>query len=215
MNGFISVEADVHWQDGELLVAHNQAKKNSPTIDKLYLRPLDSMLRANDGFVYRNSKLPFYLMIDCKTEAELTYRAIRNSVAKYSSFKCLTTECGLVIFLSGNRPVTSMLAEAHSGIGIDGRPDDVGKGYSSNQMPVISDNYNKWSSWNGKSALTEKDLSRVKELAKKIHDEGKKFRLWAIPDNELAWEALLNAGVDFINTDKLPELNQFLKRKGL
>ncbi len=37
----------------------------------------------------------------------------------------------------------------YSGIGIDGRPEDLGKGYSPEQMPVISDNYMNWLSWNG------------------------------------------------------------------
>jgi len=51
-------------------------------------------------------------------------------------------------------------------------------------------------------------------LAKRVHTEGKKLRLWAIPDNERASEALLNAGVDLINTDKLEKLNAFLTKKG-
>jgi alkaline phosphatase len=62
---------------------------------------------------------------------------------------------------------------------------------------------------------TEKDVARIKALAQRIHTEGKKLRLWAIPDNEVVWEALLNAGVDLINTDHLRELNSFLKKKGL
>jgi len=215
MTGFCSVEADVHLQDGRLLVSHHQPKKNSKSIEVLYLDPLDSLLRINRGNVYSGNGRTFYLMIDCKTEASTTYQAIRNVLTKYPSLKCLSKDCGVVIFLSGNRPVELMIKEGYSGIGIDGRPDDLGKGYSSDQMPVISDNYNTWSSWNGKSPLSEKDLMRVKELATKTHNEGKKFRLWAIPDNELVWQALLDAGVDFINTDHLIELSQFLTSKGL
>ena len=82
-------------------------------------------------------------------------------------------------------------------------------------MPMISDNFRNWSHWNGKSAPSENDLSQISELAQRVHGEGKKLRLWSIPDNEIAWESLLNVGVDYINTDRLAELNQFLTRKGL
>jgi Glycerophosphoryl diester phosphodiesterase family len=215
MNGFTSVEADVHLREGKLFVSHNQPGRNAKVLEVLYLNPLDSLLKVNQGHIYLNSTTPFYLMIDCKTEAASTFQAIKDLLAKYLSLNCLSEDCGVKIFLSGNRPVIAMIKEGYSGIGIDGRPDDLGKGYTSEQMPVISDNYKNWSSWNGKSILSEKDLLGVKELAKRVHDEGKKFRLWAIPDNEIAWSALLEAGVDFINTDRLSELNLFLNSKGL
>jgi hypothetical protein len=82
-------------------------------------------------------------------------------------------------------------------------------------MPVISDTYKKWSDWNGQSAAKENDLMKIKQLAEKVHAEGKKLRLWAIPDNELAWDALLRAGVDVINTDHLQELDTFLSKRGM
>ena len=76
------------------------------------------------------------------------------------------------------------------GIGIDGRPGDIGKNYSSELMPVISDHFKNWSKWNGKASPATKDLQNVKDLAIRVHAEGKKLRLWAIPDNEKAWEEL-------------------------
>ena len=108
-----------------------------------------------------------------------------------------------------------MAKEGYEGIAVDGHPSDVGKGFYSELMPVISDHYDNWSGWNGKTKPTSKDLKRIKELAQRVHAEGKKLRLWAIPDNELAWAALLDAGVDFINTDHLAELNTFLSQRGL
>jgi len=57
------------------------------------------------------------------------------------------------------------------------------------------------------------DLARV--LARRVHAQGKKLCLCAIPDNEIAWTVLLNAGVDFIDTDQLTELNSFLVKNGL
>jgi len=120
--------------------------------------------------------------------------------------------CPVIIFLSGNRPTEIILKEGYTGFALDGRPEDLGKGISTELMPVISDTYVNWSKWSGKTPAQKEDLSRIRELAKRVHSEGKLFRLWAIPDNKLAWAALLDAGVDLINTDKLNELNKFLSQ---
>jgi hypothetical protein len=36
------------------------------------------------------------------------------------------------------------------------------------------------------------------------------LRLWGTPDAPAMWKELRDAGVDLINTDKLPELRSFL-----
>lgn len=211
-NGFTSVEADVHLYQGELLVGHNNVTKLSPRLEQIYLHPLDSILNANHGKIYPGYDGPFYLMIDIKTSAESTYNMIRQQLKKYPDLLCKANACAVKIFLSGNRPVSTLVKEGYTGIALDGRPEDLGKGYSSELMPVISDNYHNWSGWRGKSTPDDKDFLRISDLSKRVHAEGKKLRLWAIPDNTIAWKALMDAGVDLINTDKLEELNTFLKR---
>jgi len=214
-NGFSSVEADVHLHNGKLLVAHNRATDRSPTLERLYLIPLDSILKLNDNFIYPGSKVSFYLMMDIKTESESTFKVLKEILNHYPRLNCSISLCAVKIFLSGERPAATILKEGYSGFGIDGRPDDVGKGIPVDLMPVISDTYKNWSTWDGHSMPTENDLHRINGLAQRVHNEGKKLRLWAIPDNELVWDALLKVGVDFINTDRLNELNTFLKKKGL
>jgi glycerophosphoryl diester phosphodiesterase len=213
-NGFSSVEADVHLQKGKLLVAHDHATTHSPTLERLYFIPLDSIIKSNGGVVYTGSKTPLYLMIDVKTESESTYQALKELLSHYPRLHCTSEACAVKIFLSGERPLATIMNEGYTGFGIDGRPDDVGKGLPVDLMPVISDNYKNWSTWKGKTP-DDKDLERIKALAQRVHAEGKKLRLWAIPDQELAWRELLNAGVDLINTDHLPVLNKFLTNKGL
>lgn len=214
-NGFVSVEADVHLTDAKLLVSHNRPKHDTPTLQQLYLAPLDSLLTRHGDSIYPNYSGTFYLMIDCKTEAESTYRAIQKEVARYTSLRCTASRCPVKIFISGNRAIETMIREGYQGIALDGRPPDLNKGISSDLMPVISDHYSNWSSWKGKSEPQANDLERIRELAHRVHAEGKKLRLWAIPDNELVWSALLDTGVDFINTDRLEELHLFLAKRGL
>lgn len=216
-NGFISVEADAHLKKGRLLVAHQHASDQSPSLEELYFAPLDSIITINNGQVYPTINPhsgPFYLMIDVKTEANTTYYAIKTLLLKYPALR--KPRGPVMILLSGNRAAIQIIQKDTAiGIGIDGRPDDVGKGFSAGLMPVVSDHYKNWSHWNGKSAPTNEDLADIKALAIRVHAEGKKLRLWAIPDNENVWGALLDAGVDFINTDHLEALNIFLKSRGL
>jgi hypothetical protein len=213
-SGFTSVEADVHLHQGKLLVGHTLVTRHSPSLESLYFIPLDSILKVKGGRIYPNFQDPFYLMIDIKTSGETTYAAIGEVLRNHPSLLCKNNHCAVKIFLSGNRPVETMLKEGYKGIGIDGRPEDLGKGYSAEMMPVISDNYTKWSGWDAKSAPAAKDLDRIRKLSEEVHNEGKRLRLWAIPDNETAWKALQEAGVDIINTDHLKELDAFLTRIG-
>jgi len=208
-NGFASVEADVYLIRGKLLVSHSTPGPNTLTLEELYLRPLDSLIRLHGGRVYSDYKGPFWLMIDCKT-ATGTYEAIREAVRKYPELLGENNDGPVKIFLSGNRPLELMVRDGFIGLGIDGRPDDAGKGYDATLMPVISDHFGNWSSWKGKSPATENDLKQIRELARRVHLEGKKLRLWAIPDRQEAWKALMEAGVDMINTDHLKELNAYL-----
>lgn len=214
-NGFNSVEADVHLYKGELRVGHNIASDQSPTLQELYFIPLDSLISANKGSVYAGTQQPFFLMIDLKTDGEETYRRLKSVLHMYKKLLCTERICPVKIFLSGQRPLNTIIKEGYAGIGIDGRPEDLGKQYPVELMPVISDNFANWSSWNGKDTMDAKELERINGLAQRVHAEGKKLRLWAIPDTETAWEVLLDAGVDWINTDRLQELNAFLSSKGL
>ncbi len=214
-NGFNSVEVDVHVYKGELRVGHNFVTDQSPSLQELYLIPLDSLVNTNKGSVYAGSQQPFFLMIDLKTNGDETYQVLKGVLNKYEKLLCTVNACPVTIFLSGQRPLNTIVMEGYAGIGIDGRPDDLDKQYPVTLMPVISDTFKNWSSWDGRNTMNANDLQRIKALAQRVHAEGKKLRLWAIPDTEMAWKVLLDAGVDLINTDLLPELNGFLTSKGL
>ena len=211
--GFTSVEADIYLVDGKLLVSHTRPIFKARTLEQLYLSPLDSMIRGNQGKVYPGYDGLFYLMIDIKSDGQATYTVLKELLAHYPALVHSPNIGGsrpVIIFLSGNRPM-DILKDPAAPVALDGRPDDVGKGYTAAVMPVISDNYAKWSAWNGTGQPPPEALQRIRELAKRVHAEGKKLRLWAIPDNPVAWTELLEAGVDLINTDKLEELNRFLR----
>ncbi|PIQ46972.1 MAG: hypothetical protein COW03_17640 [Cytophagales bacterium CG12_big_fil_rev_8_21_14_0_65_40_12] len=219
-NGFISVEADVYLIDNELFVYHDRPENPSQerTLEELYLKPLLERTKANNGHVYPNYNDFFYLMIDFKTEGESTYNALKPLIKKYKSILSAVEKGSrqmdkqVLVFISGNRPIATMLSEGINLATLDGRPSDLGKGISAEKMPVISQNFNQFSDWNGVGEMPKEDRMKITDLINTAHTEGKKVRLWAIPDMPNAWQALMDLGIDFINTDRLVEFNEFMKK---
>ncbi len=215
--GFTSIEVDVHLIDGQLFVYHDHPESTAPerTLENLYLAPLSKRIEQHNGRVYPAYEGQFFLMIDFKTEAPSTYTVLKPLLKKYKKYLSFSkgdrlTQKAVTIFLSGNRPVEMVLAEKKRWVGIDGRPADLGKGYSAAFMPVVSDHYRNHLQWRGYEDITAKELAHLRELVRRTHTEGKKLRLWASPENEEVWEVLLEEGVDLINTDQLKELRSFL-----
>ncbi|NJM24985.1 MAG: hypothetical protein HC859_05230 [Bacteroidia bacterium] len=107
--GFTTIEADVFVHNSELLVSHNQPGPGAPTLDALYLKPLDSLLAAQHGSVYPGYEGKCLLMIDFKTAAAPTYEALLSALQKYPRIvQSLQQDGQLQLFISGNRPVTQV-----------------------------------------------------------------------------------------------------------
>lgn len=203
-NGFRSFEADIHLVGGELYVSHRRPKPSAAqTLQALYLQPLDSLHGRTD------QEERIILLVDIKTDAKATLKKLIEVLTTYPGL--FTTEKSLPFvqfIISGNRDYPMIMATP--GLCIDGRPGDLGKGYSADKVPLISDHYGNWMHWNGKGKPDDAELQKLRTLASRVHAENKKLRLWAIPDREEAWTVLLDAGVDFINTDRLEALNRYL-----
>jgi hypothetical protein len=205
-NGFGSVEADIHLIDGELYVSHHRPRPSEArTLQALYLDPLDSLCKQG---VFKLQR-PFILLVDIKTDATHTLEKLNEVLRGYPGLSSPDSPVRLVI--SGNRDYELILKTPW--LGIDGRPKDLGKGYPSKKMPWISDNFGNVMHWNGKGEPDPSEVEKVRALASRVHAEGKRLRLWAIPDREEAWGVLLDAGVDLINTDRLEALDDFFNRR--
>lgn len=217
-HGFTSIEADVHLIDGELYVYHDRPERpdSQLTLEKLYLQPLMERIKKNKGKVYQSYQNSIFLMIDIKTEAKATYEVLKKKLKRYRSMLSYSKgeklyQGAVTIFLSGNRPMETVLEEKKRLVGIDGRPANLGEGYTMAFMPVISDRYSRHFQWRGfEDRMPEEELVRLRKLVQQAHAEDKKLRLWASPEREVVWETLLNEGVDLINTDELKKLRDFL-----
>ncbi len=209
-NGFMSVEVDIHLIEEELYVAHDRPQKldSNQTLEMLYLKPLLSIVRKNNGSVYPNYSGPFYLMLDVKTSASSTYQKLEIILSEYSS---MINQSGPVkILVSGNRPVDQILDDENALMGLDGRLINIDQNITSSIMPIVSDNYQNHFSWDGRSEISDSQRSKMRALAQLVHDDGKLLRLWAAPDHPTAWRVLLDNGIDIINTDRLQEFSEFM-----
>lgn len=214
--GFTSVEADVHLVDGELLVAHDfTAIKKGRTIESLYLDPLAERVRGNKGNVYEAPE-EFTLLVDLKSEAEATYAALDEKLAKYPDLVTTWTngkrKAGPVtVLVSGNRPIATMEAQMTRRAGVDGRLADLEQPADAELMPLVSDRWGAHFAWDGQGAMPAEQRARLLEVVQRTHDRGQKLRFWATPDTPGMWGELRAAGVDLINTDDLAGLAKFLR----
>lgn len=214
--GFTSVEADVFLVEGELYVAHNfQDLRAGRTLDALYLAPLAERVRRHGVSVYAEGA-PFQLLIDLKSEAEATYRAVAEALAKYPDLFTRWTKDGRVagpvtVVISGNRPIDTIAKELPRQAGVDGRLSDLEQPPSVAVMPLISDRWGAHFDWRGVGPFPETERAKLESIVSSVHDRGQKIRFWATADTPEMWRALRSANVDFINTDDLSGLAAFLR----
>lgn len=223
-NGFISVEADIYLIDNELYVAHDKPtwKDSTRTLRHLYLNPLLARVKTNRGKIYSNYDDFFYLMIDIKSHGDSTYQVLREQLMDYQAILCMvhdTTEernKPVKVFLSGHatrRPLQRILNEPVKIAAIDGVPAELGQGIPASLMPVVSMDYRKLLTWKGEGRIDATERKKLQDLVQRTHAERKKLRLWAAPDVLELWTFLLDNGVDLINTDRLPQLRQYLLQR--
>jgi hypothetical protein len=214
-NGFTSVEADIFFVDGKLLVGHNRfALRPERTLESLYLAPLAERVHQNGGHVYPDATR-FFMLIDIKDDPSQTYRELQKQLLKHVDM--LTAVEGgkarpgaVTVVLTGNRPQIAVNDKHLRYAGLDGRLSDLDSHAPADLMPMISDNWTKQFHWNGSGPMPENERAKLREIVKKAHASGRVVRFWATPENETVWRELRSAGVDLINTDELGRLAAFL-----
>lgn len=209
---FGSIEADIFLIDGseELYVAHTVSDLGYKrrTLDSLYLLPLIDCIRKNKGYVYADSSRNLQFLIDIKTEARATLARLITMLNKYPE---LINTRGLQIVISGNRPPLDSFDTYPPFIQFDGVPGATYTTSALSRIALLSASFRQFSTWNGKGVISEKEIIQLTGFVDQSHKLGKPVRLWAAPDTVEAWKELIRLRVDFINTDRIAELSEFLK----
>ena len=222
-HGFRSIEADVFARGDSLYVAHNR-RDISPgrTLRQLYLEPLE-MYMTGTGSIRYDSTCPLILLIDIKDDGLTTCQLLERILQDFEKDLCKTVQevyvgGRVMVVVSGNRPVEYMEQQTERHVFVDGRIEDLDNTYASSLMPLISDRWSKYFSWKGKGAMPEQERAELREYVETAHANNQMVRFWATPDRpgkerEAVWTALLEAGVDLVNTDDLDGLGTFLRKR--
>ncbi|HEY5798882.1 MAG TPA: hypothetical protein VIT92_01605 [Burkholderiaceae bacterium] len=193
---FGSIEVDICAVDGELLVAHGCGEvQTGKTLDAMYLQPIAARFRSNGNKAWPDQPGTYQLMIDIKSEAEPTLALLIPALNRYRDvFKA---EGGIRIVITGNRPPPRDFPRYPDWIAFDG---NLGVTYSPEQLQrvaLISENF--------------KLHANVAAAVAQAHGLGKRIRFWNAPDTPEAWRVLMSMRADFINTDHIDALANFLK----
>ncbi len=214
--GYGSIEVDIYLIGNELYVSHNRplVPNKKRTLRAMYLDPISKIYKKNDGRVFLNSNRALSILIDIKTDGQKTYEVLKKQLVEYRHlFNDNKGSVANKVIISGNIPLTSIFSDQQRIACVDGRVDDLSLGYHQNFMPIVSHPFTDITNWNGKSDISNEDLSKIRALIQSVHDENKKIRFWGIPDNQKSWRLLINEGVDIINTDNLEEFQTFHQRE--
>jgi len=216
-HGFCSIEADIYLIDGALLVAHDRKDvRPDRTLEALYLAPLRVRIKGQGGRVYRNGPT-ITLLVDVKSDGPSTYAALETLLAKYADILTVfengrETKGAVTVIVSGNRAPAEVDSRPRRYSALDGRATELDSSAPTTLYPWISENWSKLSAWRGEGPMPAADLVSLRSWVERAHARGRKLRFWNTPETAEAWSVLRNAGVDFIGTDNLPRLADFLAK---
>lgn len=221
--GFPGIEVDVWLRDGVLLVGHDEDELSpSVTLAGAYLEPLAA--RVRDRTLLPGWAGSFLLMVDVKTEARASYRALdallRDHPSMLTSWHDGHERTGPVtVLVSGNRATGTIAGQRDRLAGYDGRLPDLRRRWfrrlDASLVPLVSADWEKVIRWDGTQRLSRRARRRLARLVSDAHQQGRKIRFWATPDHRgnaraAVWALLCDVGVDYINTDDLTGLADFL-----
>ncbi|MEI6087529.1 MAG: alkaline phosphatase family protein [Bacteroidota bacterium] len=208
---FGSIEADIHLVNGKILVAHDTKDISvDRSLEKLYLDPLSYFLNKNNGNPYSDPNKTLQLLIDQKTDALPTLNALIEVLKKYPA---IIQNKKIIIAISGNRPDAKDFSKYPSFIWFDGRLDENYSKDALSKIALLSDDFGGYVKKKFPLEITSLENEKINTLIAHAHDENKKVRFWGVPDYSVAWEKMIDLKIDFINTDHILNLSDYLLQK--
>lgn len=215
--GFTSIEIDVCLYKNSLRVSHNPVFLSCKhTLQELYLNPLVRRIEQNGGTVYLGYDTPLVLMVDLKGDGRKSYPVLREVLKPYKHLLTVYRNDSVIpgplqINVSGSVPIQMIQDEKERWVTIDGSVSrDLNPEISPMLVQRVSSPYHRFFKWKGigKQSLKEKEL--MDSLANKARMQRKELRFYAAGDNIKLWQALLDAGVYWINVDNLRKFYDFI-----
>lgn len=208
---FGSIEADIFLKNGHILVAHDSVELTEKrTLEGMYLLPLSNYIEKNGGYAYKDKNRNLQLLIDVKTDSINTLRQLIILLKKYPSIIHNKT---IKIVITGNRPNAKLYASYPDFIWFDGNATNKYTKVELSKIALLSTSFEPYSKWKGLGILPISEEQKITALVKKAHAVNKQIRFWACPDIATAWKKMIQLQVDYINTDHIAGLSDFLRRR--
>jgi len=211
-SGFPSVEADVWLRGGEIVVSHEPSFSRG-RLEDLYLVPLQERVDRL-GSVYGDRR-PFYLWIDLKESRPELTDALHALLERYPMLTVFTDEAvvhgPVIVILTGDEEAKTRYTDGHR-VRLACR--------DSNQLrrgDAAADRRWTWYAlpWHevvgGDERRAVVPYGRLRAIVDKVHQLGRRLRLYDVPERREAWTAALRAGVDLIGTDRIASFRSFLE----
>jgi alkaline phosphatase len=205
---FGSIEADVFLVKGNLWVAHTEKELSADrTLENLYLDNISKQIKQNKGNIYPDASKKLQLLIDIKQDYKTSLAALITTLNKYPE---ITGNPGIKIVITGGRPQPADFKNYPNYLYFDG---DLDTNYSADQLKrvgMFSADLPGLVKWNGKGIPRDEETEKIKTAVEKAHSQQKPMRFYGAPDFPNAWVNLMDIGVDYINTDHIPDLKKFM-----
>jgi hypothetical protein len=210
---FYSVEADVWLRSGKVVVSHDSYSSRG-TLEELYLDPLRTRIDEMGGSVHGDG-LQFVLWLDLKDGSAGLRDNLTKLLEAYPMLSVFTDDGEqpgpVVVVLTGNEASKKVFVEADVRRAVrDSNLYDPNDPAADHRWRYYALDWQKWINWNGEEGMPEAERRRLHCVVGDIHHKGKKVRFWAAPSTPGYWEELIAAGADFVGTDDLVGLGDFL-----
>ena len=226
-SGCISVEADVHLRNSDLLVGHHKSQLHpSKTLQTMYLDPLERIIRARSpdtitgdwrGIFELASNQTLVLLVDLKTEGTKTLAMLVSQLQPLRDLGYLTHWNGtarvmrpLTVVGTGNTPFLN--ENTYRDVFWDAELSQLVSEQDTDNSFVynVSNSYYASTQWNkvlSRDAKT-KSQSNVALQIERAKERGLLARYWdtpAQPPNmrELVWRRLIQNDVGVLNMDNM------------
>ena len=226
-NRFGAVEADVWLIRGELYLGHEKPEVPSPctTLRAMYLEPLRQAIAENDGSVYKGAEQSFNLMIELKGSADArldSYKVLRKQLEEYKDILTRVENGNIIegpvnaVISGGHYPLEEMESETIRYASIDGDMDFYLKNVPVEMMPWVSLPLEQALGREANRTLetfaeiTEAEKQKAADFVAEVNRQGRLARFYWTPETEEFWQWQKEIGLDFIATDYLEELNEYL-----
>ncbi|CAD0020598.1 unnamed protein product [Aureobasidium pullulans] len=226
-SGCISVEADVHLRNSDLLVGHHKSQLHpSKTLQTMYLDPLERIIRARNpntitgdwrGIFELASNQTLVLLVDLKTEGTKTLAMLVSQLQPLRDLGYLTHWNGtarvmrpLTVVGTGNTPFLN--ENTYRDVFWDAELSQLVSEQDTDDYFIynVSNSYYASTQWNkvlSRDAKT-KSQSNVALQVERAKERGLLARYWdtpAQPPNmrELVWRTLIQNDVGVLNMDNM------------